>query len=107
LDNIPIPHRIVHGDFTGWLVDAMNSRRMSARMVGLRTGVNHSTVTRLVNGDRQPTLATAMALFRLFGSDVENPVATGFLVPDGSMSRNPGRDTLGLTVQNERADSEA
>jgi transcriptional regulator with XRE-family HTH domain len=78
LDSIRIPQRIVDGDFAGWLRDAMNSRRMSARMVGLRTGISHSTVTRLLYGYREPTLATTLALLRLFGDDVtDQPLTKG------------------------------
>jgi transcriptional regulator with XRE-family HTH domain len=69
LDSIGIPPRILGGDFAGWLRDAMRARRLSARAVGMRTGINHSTVTRLLHGERQPSLATAVALMRLLGSD--------------------------------------
>ena len=70
MDSIRIPQRIVDGDFAGWLRAAMKSRHMSARMVGIRTGVNHSTITRLLYGYREPTLATTIALLRFFGDDV-------------------------------------
>lgn len=66
MDSIRIPPRIVDGDFTGWLRDAMNARGMSARMVGLQTGMNHSTITRLLSGDREPRFTTLIALLRLF-----------------------------------------
>jgi hypothetical protein len=79
MDSIRIPQRIVDGDFAGWLRDAMNARRMSARMVGLRTGMNHSTVTRLLYGYRQPTLTNTILLLRLFGDDARD------------QSLNPGR----------------
>jgi transcriptional regulator with XRE-family HTH domain len=61
-----VPSRVLGGDFAGWLRDAMDARRMSARMVGLRTGINHSTITRLLYGHREPTLTTLLALLRLF-----------------------------------------
>lgn len=69
MDDIRIPPRIIDGDFAGWLRDAMASRRLSARVVGMRTGINHSTITRLLHGGREPTLATVLALLRLFGSE--------------------------------------
>jgi transcriptional regulator with XRE-family HTH domain len=69
LDDIRIPPRIIDGDFAGWLRDAMASRRLSARVVGMRTGINHSTITRLLHGGREPTLATVVALLRLFGGE--------------------------------------
>jgi transcriptional regulator with XRE-family HTH domain len=71
--DIRIPQRIVDGDVAGWLRDAMKARRMSARMVGLRTGMNHSTITRLLHGYRQPTLANTITLLRLFGDDATDP----------------------------------
>jgi transcriptional regulator with XRE-family HTH domain len=78
LDSIRIPQRIVDGDFAGWLRDAMNARHMSARMVGLRTGINHSTITRLLYGYREPTLATTIALLRLFGDgETDQPLTNG------------------------------
>lgn len=67
MDSVRIPQRIVDGDFAGWLRDAMQARRMSARMVGLRTGMNHSTITRLLYGYRQPTLSNTIVLLRFFG----------------------------------------
>ena len=69
MDGIRIPPRIIDGDFAGWLRDAMASRGLSARVVGMRTGINHSTITRLLHGGREPTLATVVALLRLFGSE--------------------------------------
>jgi transcriptional regulator with XRE-family HTH domain len=84
MDSIGIPPRILGGDFAGWLRDAMKARSMSARMVGLRTGINHSTITRLLGGERQPTLTTAVALLRLLGSEAENHLPTGLLVADGA-----------------------
>ena len=63
---IEIPARVMDGDFAGWLRDAMTARRMSGRMVALRTGINHSTINRLLYGYREPTLTTLLALLRLF-----------------------------------------
>ena len=78
MDNIRIPQRIVDGDFAGWLRDAMQARRMSARMVGLRTGMNHSTITRLLYGYRQPTLSNTIVLLRFFGDDeTDQPLTKG------------------------------
>jgi hypothetical protein len=92
LDGIRIPQRIVDGDFAGWLRAAMKSRRMSARMVGIRTGINHSTITRLLYGYRAPTLAITIRLLRLFGDDVTdqrstNGGAAGAEAPESISSR--------------------
>jgi transcriptional regulator with XRE-family HTH domain len=83
LDSIRIPPRIIDGDFAGWLREAMASRRLSARVVGMRTGINHSTITRLLQGGREPTLSTVVALLRLFGSDPwDEPANNGDEAPN-------------------------
>jgi hypothetical protein len=76
VESIQIPQRIIEGDVAGWLRDEMNARRMSARMVGLRAGINRTSVTKLLHGGRQPTLTTTVALVRLFGSDRISELAT-------------------------------
>ena len=83
---LALPPRIVQGDFAGWLRDAMAERRVSARMVATRTGINHSTVTRLLHGDRQPTLATVIALLQLFGSE---PLSPGLSNGDPRRTHSP------------------
>jgi transcriptional regulator with XRE-family HTH domain len=64
-DPLLIPARLIDGDFAGWLSDAMTARGMSQRMLAALTGIDHSTVSRLLGGDRQPALATALALIRV------------------------------------------
>jgi hypothetical protein len=48
VESTQIPPRIIDGDVAGWLREEMNARRTSARMVGLRAGINHSSVTKLL-----------------------------------------------------------
>ena len=43
----------------------MAARGMSQRMLATLTGINHSTVSRLLNGDREPSLRTAIALIQV------------------------------------------
>lgn len=69
MDNITIPQRIIGGDFSGWLRDAMQARRLSTRMLQVRTGLDHTTIYRLAAGGREPSLATAVALLRILGGD--------------------------------------
>ena len=69
MNTIPIPPRVLAGDFGGWLRDAMVARRLSARGLALRCGIDHTTIHRLAHGDREPTLATAIALFKVLGSE--------------------------------------
>ena len=42
----------------------MERRRMSQRMLALRSGLNHATISRLLTGTRDPSLSTALALIR-------------------------------------------
>ena len=63
--SIRIPAQVAEGDFAGWLGGAMTARRISLRMLAIRAGMDHSTISRLANGSREPLLATALALIRV------------------------------------------
>ncbi len=69
MPGIHLPQRILDGDFGGWLSDAMRRRRLSTRAVAMRTGINHTTISRLMRNAREPVLSTAIALLRLLGRD--------------------------------------
>ncbi len=65
--------------FAHWLRAQMRARRMSQRQLAFRSGVDHSTVCRLVQGDRTPTFGTATRLargLRAFGDEGD---AAGYL----------------------------
>jgi transcriptional regulator with XRE-family HTH domain len=66
--DLTIPARIVKGDFSGWLRDAMTERGLTTRMLARRTEISHSTISRLMRSDRQPSLPTAIALVRVLGA---------------------------------------
>jgi DNA-binding XRE family transcriptional regulator len=66
-DDLFLPGRISAGDFNGWLRDAMAERRLSQRALAMRTGISHSTISRLITGDRIPSLSTAIAIVRVLG----------------------------------------
>jgi transcriptional regulator with XRE-family HTH domain len=66
MKGLHLPERIVRGDFAGWLRDSMAARRMSTRLVAMRTGLNHGSVSRLMTRSREPFLSTAIALVKLF-----------------------------------------
>lgn len=53
--------------FNVWLRRQMRERRMSQRQLAHRSGVDHSTISRLVSGERVPSLATATRLARALG----------------------------------------
>jgi transcriptional regulator with XRE-family HTH domain len=48
--------------FNEWLGSQLRLRRMSQRQLAERSGVDHSSISRLVRGDRVPSLRTAMKL---------------------------------------------
>jgi len=76
MDSIAIPPRVLAGDFGGWLRDAMRARRISTRMLAVRTGLDHTTIYRLTTENRQPTLTTAVALLRILAIQPEMVPAT-------------------------------
>jgi transcriptional regulator with XRE-family HTH domain len=50
--------------FNLWLGRQMRMRRMSQRQLAALSGVDHSTISRLIRGDRMPSLGTATKLAR-------------------------------------------
>lgn len=67
VDDLFLPRRISDGDFNGWLRDAMAERGLSQRALAMRTGISHSTISRLITGDRIPSLSTAIAIVKVLG----------------------------------------
>jgi transcriptional regulator with XRE-family HTH domain len=64
--------------FREWLTLQLRARRMSLRQVALRSGVNVSTVSRIVRGERRPTLRTAVRLARVVRETADESSATRF-----------------------------
>jgi transcriptional regulator with XRE-family HTH domain len=54
--------------FREWLRRQLRARRMSLRQLAAHSGVSASTVSRVVRGDRQPSLQTALRLARVLRS---------------------------------------
>jgi len=50
--------------FNEWLKAQLKAKRMSQRQLAQQSGVDHSTISRLVRGDRTPSLGTATKLAR-------------------------------------------
>jgi transcriptional regulator with XRE-family HTH domain len=48
--------------FNSWLRGQLKEKKMSQRQLALQSGVDHSTISRLVRGDRTPSLGTATKL---------------------------------------------
>jgi transcriptional regulator with XRE-family HTH domain len=69
LQHLTIPPRWLEDDFAAWLQESMKQRGMSQRMLALRAGVSHSSVSRLLSGDRSPSLPTALALLRVLANE--------------------------------------
>ena len=53
--------------FNMWLRRQLRERRMSQRQLAALSGVDHSTISRLLSEDRRPSLATATKLVAAFG----------------------------------------
>lgn len=54
--------------FRDWLRAEMHRRSMSQRMLAERSGVNHSTISRLVSSGRTPSMATMARLADALGA---------------------------------------
>lgn len=50
--------------FNEWLKAQLKTKKMSQRQLAQQSGVDHSTISRLIRGDRMPSLGTATKLAR-------------------------------------------
>ena len=50
--------------FNEWLRTQLKAKKMSQRQLAQQSGVDHSTISRLIRGDRMPSLGTAQKLAR-------------------------------------------
>jgi transcriptional regulator with XRE-family HTH domain len=69
--------------FREWLRRQLRARRMSGRQLAVHSGVSASTVSRVVRGDRQPSLQTALRLaqvLRSAGDEFDPAVNLGAMV---------------------------
>jgi len=63
--------------FNEWLRAQLKAKKMSQRQLAQQSGVDHSTISRLIRGDRMPSLGTATKLargLRELRDDSEMPV---------------------------------
>jgi transcriptional regulator with XRE-family HTH domain len=68
--------------FNEWLRAQLKAKKMSQRQLAQQAGVDHSTISRLVRGDRTPSLGTATKLargLREIRDDTETPAYFGQL----------------------------
>ncbi len=74
--------------FNEWLRAQLKAKKMSQRQLAQQSGVDHSTISRLIRGDRMPSLGTATKLargLRELRDDADTPQYLG-LVASGSMN---------------------
>jgi transcriptional regulator with XRE-family HTH domain len=68
------------GAFNEWLRAQLKAKKMSQRQLAQQSGVDHSTISRLIRGDRMPSLGTATKLargLREIREDTDTPGALG------------------------------
>jgi transcriptional regulator with XRE-family HTH domain len=76
--------------FNEWLRAQLKSKKMSQRQLAQASGVDHSTISRLVRGDRTPSLGTATKLargLREIRDDADAPQYLGLV--SGGTTMNP------------------
>ncbi len=75
--------------FNEWLRAQLKAKKMSQRQLAQQSGVDHSTISRLIRGDRMPSLGTATKLargLRELRDDADTPQYLGLM---SSGSANP------------------
>ena len=76
--------------FNEWLRAQLKAKKMSQRQLAQQSGVDHSTISRLVRGDRMPSLGTATKLargLRELGENDDGPQYLGLI--GGGGVQNP------------------
>jgi DNA-binding XRE family transcriptional regulator len=82
--------------FNEWLRAQLKAKKMSQRQLAQQSGVDHSTISRLIRGDRMPSLGTATKLargLREIRDDAEAPQYLG-AVTGGTPIRPLASNTL-------------
>src|SRR5450756_1132460 len=65
--------------FNEWLRAQLKTKKMSQRQLAQHSGVDHSTISRLIRGDRMPSLGTATKLARGLREIRDDADATQYL----------------------------
>ena len=73
--------------FSEWLQHRLEASRLTQRQVAVKSGIDHSTVSRLLSGDRMPSLRTATLLAKAFGGAGAVTMADDMDRPASSSSR--------------------
>ena len=78
--------------FNEWLRAELKAKKMSQRQLAQRSGVDHSTISRLIRGDRMPSLGTATRLargLREIRDDSDAQAALGLVTGTMNVPQNP------------------
>ncbi len=76
--------------FASWLALQLRMRRLSHEQLARRSGVHRSTITRLVSGERRPTLETARRLVSALGGGHADGATPAIFADDlGTASADP------------------
>jgi transcriptional regulator with XRE-family HTH domain len=75
--------------FNEWLRAQLKAKKMSQRQLAQQSGVDHSTISRLIRGDRMPSLGTATKLARGLREIRDDSEAPQYLGAVASGSANP------------------
>jgi transcriptional regulator with XRE-family HTH domain len=75
--------------FNEWLRAQLKAKKMSQRQLAQQSGVDHSTISRLIRGDRMPSLGTATKLARGLRELRDDADTTQYLGLVSAGSANP------------------
>ena len=75
------------GTFNAWLQHRLVTSRLTQRQVAARAGIHHSTISRLLGGDRTPSLRTATSLAHALGMPDADATLDEMITPGSSRSR--------------------
>jgi transcriptional regulator with XRE-family HTH domain len=75
--------------FNEWLRAQLKAKKMSQRQLAQQSGVDHSTISRLIRGDRMPSLGTATKLARGLREIRDDAEAPQYLAAVASGAANP------------------
>ncbi len=75
--------------FNEWLRAQLKAKKMSQRQLAQQSGVDHSTISRLIRGDRMPSLGTATKLARGLREIRDDSEAPQYLGAVASGAANP------------------
>jgi transcriptional regulator with XRE-family HTH domain len=90
--------------FNEWLQSALKARRMSQRQLARRSGVDHSSISRLISGHRVPSLRTAMRIAQ--SVDPADSDTEGFPPEAARTGRAPARVEYALRSDGRLAEAD-